>query len=489
MEALVVGAGIGGILGGLALKELGYEVLLLEANERLGGCAGTFIRNGFRYNVGATTLPGFKPGYPMERLLTLFNLIEKVKDLLVPEDPVLEVNLSPERSFFIFSDPKRTCEELSRCFPKTNHQKFFSLVEKTTKDILTTPVDYKLNGGKLDLLSLVKSAFRPQKLKLLPYLFLMKKKALSLLSSFYQSLPNELLNYFRAQTLIVAQVELEKANALAFILSLGYFFTGISYCKTGIGGFLEVLAHELPIKFKIKVERIEKRVRGYVIRFNGDDLYSNRLLISFPFLENLSMFSSNKEIIDYFSMFTRKLSPYSAFVVYGKLKRKAFENFQTKHVLILTRDSNQREKLDIPISGYLYLSFLEQDDKDFVTFTISTHTPLSYWKSLDEERVKQIREDLEKRIVKTLVLRFALDERDIVEVFSATPFTFKHYVGRLSLGGFSASIENPIWSIPSNITPFEGMYLLCDHAFAGQGFMGIALGCQNLRHLLKTLSK
>lgn len=79
MEVAVVGAGIGGIFGALIFRHLGYEVSLLEARDKIGGCAATFQRNGVMYNAGATTIPGLKPNYPLERLLTLLNLHDKVK--------------------------------------------------------------------------------------------------------------------------------------------------------------------------------------------------------------------------------------------------------------------------------------------------------------------------------------------------------------------------------------------------------------------------
>jgi phytoene dehydrogenase-like protein len=480
MEVIVIGSGIGGILGALTMKSLGYDVFIFERGARIGGCATIFVKEGFRYNAGATTLPGLKPGFPMHRLLTLFGMEDKIKNTLIPEDLIVEVSFTPERSFCIFSDSERTCEEVARLFPGKGHKKFFAFIERTTKDILTTPVEYPLNGGRFSPWMVLKAMSKLQGLKLLPYLALMKKGALSLLSSFYDSVPSELLSYFRAQTMIVGQVELEKANALAFALSLGYFFTGISHCLRGVGGFLEGLAREVPVRLNSQVERVEKKDRGYVVHLKDGELYAQNVLVSIPILENLSIFSSNQDIVKHFSRFTSKLSPYSAFVVYGRMKRKALENFKAKHALIIT-DEHQNGWT----SGYLYVSLLEQENPDFVTFTISTHTPLKLWNALNKDKIKEMKTLLESRIVDTLIKRYSLDPKDIVEFFSATPYTFKRYVNRFSLGGFTASTDNPIWSIPNNFTPFKGLYLTCDHAFAGQGFMGIALGCLNLYQGLK----
>lgn len=248
-----------------------------------------------------------------------------------------------------------------------------------------------------------------------------------------------------------------------------------AYSKIGLGGLLETLAKGLTVNFNRPVKKIERLGEGYLIHVGDEKIFSKKVVISFPFLENLSVFDSESQLCRYFSKFTSKLSPYSAFVVYGKIKKKALANFTAKHHLII----GNRNKLE-GTSGYLYLSVLEQENGEFATFTVSTHTPIKLWINLDEEGVKKLKAEIERKIVKVISERFEINESDLVEVFSATPYTFKHYVNRVSLGGFSASVDTPFWSIPNNFTPFNGMYLACDHAFAGQGFMGIALGCLNL---------
>ena len=476
MEVAVIGAGMGGILGALVFRRLGYEVFLLEAGDKIGGCAATFQRNGVIYNAGATTIPGLKPNYPIERFLTLLNLHDKVKESYKLLDVVCVVSFEDGKRVRIFADIERTCEEFSQAFPVKGHRKFFSFVERTTKTLLTTPFEFNLNGG---IISPLKPLFKIQNLRFLPYLPLAKKKALSLLSAFYKNVPNELLEYFKAQTFIVGQVELKKANALALTLGIGYNFTGIAYPKIGLGGFLETLAKGLTVNFNCSVKRIERLGEGYLIYVRDEKIFSQKIIISFPFLENLSVFDSESHLYRYFSKFTSKLSPYSAFVVYGKIKKKALANFTAKHHLIIG-NMNRLEGT----SGYLHLSILEQENGEFATFTVSTHTPIKLWVNLNEEEVKKLKAELERKIVKIILKRFEINESDFVEVFSAIPHTFKRYVNRVSLGGFSASVDTPFWSIPNNFTPFNGLYLACDHAFAGQGFMGIALGCLNLYYSL-----
>jgi phytoene desaturase len=58
-QAIVIGAGIGGIAGSIRLAVLGYAVTVLEANATFGGKMTQFTRNGYRFDKGPSlfTMP------------------------------------------------------------------------------------------------------------------------------------------------------------------------------------------------------------------------------------------------------------------------------------------------------------------------------------------------------------------------------------------------------------------------------------------------
>ena len=83
VRALVVGAGIGGLVAARALRRAGLEVLVLEAHTYPGGLAGTFIHRGYRFDAGATLLSGLAPGGPMA-------LIAEALEVRFPVEPFPE---------------------------------------------------------------------------------------------------------------------------------------------------------------------------------------------------------------------------------------------------------------------------------------------------------------------------------------------------------------------------------------------------------------
>lgn len=73
-DYIIVGGGIGGVVAFSLLKRLGKNVLLLEKLDYLGGCAGTFKKDGMFYNVGASTLVGLDEKLPLDILVKILNI-------------------------------------------------------------------------------------------------------------------------------------------------------------------------------------------------------------------------------------------------------------------------------------------------------------------------------------------------------------------------------------------------------------------------------
>ncbi len=87
-DAIVIGAGCGGLSAGALLARQGRKVLLLEQSERVGGCCSTFERDGYRFDVGASIVEIIQP---IERTFEkLGTSLQKEVDL-IPCDPIMSV--------------------------------------------------------------------------------------------------------------------------------------------------------------------------------------------------------------------------------------------------------------------------------------------------------------------------------------------------------------------------------------------------------------
>src|ERR1700729_1347781 len=61
-DVAVIGGGIAGLATALRLQAAGLSTVVFEAHGHAGGCAGYYRKQGFSFDVGATTLVGCAPG-------------------------------------------------------------------------------------------------------------------------------------------------------------------------------------------------------------------------------------------------------------------------------------------------------------------------------------------------------------------------------------------------------------------------------------------
>ena len=114
-DVAVVGAGIAGLTAAALLAAEGLDVVLLEAHSQSGGCAGTFRRGAYTFDVGATQVAGFEPGGIHRRLFQHFALPLPAAE---PLDPGCSVWLAGEdRPIRLWRDSARWRQERLRQFP------------------------------------------------------------------------------------------------------------------------------------------------------------------------------------------------------------------------------------------------------------------------------------------------------------------------------------------------------------------------------------
>jgi C-3',4' desaturase CrtD len=114
-KVVVIGAGIGGLTAGALLAKRGYEVTIFDQAIVPGGCASTFKRQGFTFDVGATQVAGLEPGGIHHRI---FSELEIDLPPAVPCDPACAVFLPGETTpISVWCDPERWQAERQQQFP------------------------------------------------------------------------------------------------------------------------------------------------------------------------------------------------------------------------------------------------------------------------------------------------------------------------------------------------------------------------------------
>lgn len=114
-KVIVIGAGIGGLTAGALLAKRGYEVTIFDQAIVPGGCASTFKRQGFTFDVGATQVAGLEPGGIHHRIFTELDI---ELPPATPCDPACAVFLPAETTpINVWRDPERWQVERQQQFP------------------------------------------------------------------------------------------------------------------------------------------------------------------------------------------------------------------------------------------------------------------------------------------------------------------------------------------------------------------------------------
>jgi phytoene desaturase len=115
MQAIIIGAGLGGIAAALRLRAKGYQVTLVDRCATLGGRAQVFERDGFRHDAGPTVITA---PFLFEELFELFG--ERFSDhvKLVPLKPWYRFHYDDGSHFDYGGTLEETLAEIARIDPQ-----------------------------------------------------------------------------------------------------------------------------------------------------------------------------------------------------------------------------------------------------------------------------------------------------------------------------------------------------------------------------------
>jgi phytoene dehydrogenase-like protein len=130
-DAIVIGAGNGGLTAAASLAKEGHKVLLLEKHNIPGGCATSFIRGRFEFEVALHQLSGLGlpefPG-PLRGVLKRLGVIDKIE--FVQQKNLYRIVVPGQMDITLKAERAAIEETLFERFPaeKEGIKKFFDLV-------------------------------------------------------------------------------------------------------------------------------------------------------------------------------------------------------------------------------------------------------------------------------------------------------------------------------------------------------------------------
>lgn len=127
-DAVIIGAGLGGLVCGCYLAKAGMKVLIAEQHFKPGGYCTSFTRGGFTFDAAAHSFGGFRKNGIVRRVLTDLEIDKRLN--IKHHDPS-DVIMFPDGQITFWADHTKTVSELQIAFPheKGAIEDFFSFLK------------------------------------------------------------------------------------------------------------------------------------------------------------------------------------------------------------------------------------------------------------------------------------------------------------------------------------------------------------------------
>lgn len=133
-DALIIGAGIGGLTCGALLAKNGLKTLVVEQHSKPGGYVTSFKRKGFTFDVPHVLSGGAKDA-PIERIISYLGL-----NLELIESESIQKFIYPDHTIRTYRNIERCKEELTQHFPaeRENIDRYFQTLQRIWDDVTET---------------------------------------------------------------------------------------------------------------------------------------------------------------------------------------------------------------------------------------------------------------------------------------------------------------------------------------------------------------
>lgn len=485
-RVVVVGAGIGGLTAAALLAHRGYEVRVLDQAIVPGGCASTFQRKGFTFDVGATQVAGLEPGGIHHRI---FSELEIEPPAATPCDPACAVYLPGEtQPINVWRDPQRWQAERQQQFPGS--EPFWQLLADLFRHSWAFQSrDPVLPPRNLWDLGRLVQAVRPDTMLTLPHTFTTVGQ---MLRAYGLGDDRRLKTFLDMQLKLYSQVDADETALLyaATALSVSQEPQGLYHLQGSMQALSDVLVQALERDGgKLLMRHTVKRIHAENNRVTSVAIQNQKIgetwteptdyVVANVTVQNLVQLLNTQAPKGYRHRVEKLPSGSGAFVVYLGVKQSALPPHCPPHLQFLYDYAGP-----IAENNSLFVSVSHPGDgrapEGHATIIASSFTDPAIWWHPGEDGNRAAYQTLKRQYTEQAVARLAgffnLAPENIVHLEAATPRTFARYTARDQgiVGGIGQRVSTFGPFGFANRTPVPGLWIVGDSTHPGEGTAGVS---------------
>ncbi|MEO0768631.1 MAG: C-3',4' desaturase CrtD [Cyanobacteria bacterium J06649_4] len=480
-KVVVIGAGIGGLTAAALLAHRGYAVKVFDQAIVPGGCASTFKRRGFTFDVGATQVAGLEPGGIHHQI---FNELGIELPPASECDPACAVFLPGEREpINVWRDPDRWKAERERQFPGS--APFWAFMKALfdfswrfqQRDPVLPP------RSVWDVWQLA-TALRPDTFLTVPFTF---STVGEILRGYGLYENRRLRTFLDMQLKLYSQTTADKTAVLYAATALG-----VSQAPHGLfhlKGSMQVLSDRLVESLQRDGGELHMRHTAEAVDIDNGQPTQVKItnkkgeswlepadhVVANVTVQNLVRLAEDNKMKGYKKR-VEKLEPSSgAFVIYLGVEQSAIPTDCPPHLQFLY-------DYDGPIAenNSLFVSVSREGDgrapAGKATVIASSFTEVQQWYDCDEDGYRVMKERYTQEAISRLKDYFDLRPEYLVHVEAATPRSFETFTGRENgiVGGIGQKVPTFGPFGFATRTPVKNLWLVGDSTHPGEGTAGVS---------------
>ena len=422
-DVIIIGAGLGGLLSANILSREGFDVCVIEKNDKIGGSIQSFVRDKTIFNTGLNYTESLGEGEVLNQYFKYFKIMDKLKIRRLNIDAFNKISFGTDGTEYPFAQGHNNfINRLSEYFPKerNNLQSYIDTLRKVCDSFplytLDKSVKFDINTDILhtNAFKYLESVSDNKKLQ----------QVLSGMNPLYGAVAEKTPLYLYALI------------NFSFIKSSWRLINGSFQLVKAISSVIKQNGGEIILSQKVVSIGGENKQAKYVELDNKERIYADKIISNLHPATTLEMVSPQLSKKIYKHRITSLENTVGMFTLYISLKDKRFPYLNFNHHYYSkenTWTANYNSK-SWPEHYFLYTPAISKSEKwadGIIAMTYMNYSEVKKWENTQVdnrgEEYENFKQQKAEQLLNIIEKKFPKIRETIKKYYTSTPLTYRDY--------------------------------------------------------------